>query len=95
MEKHPKVKKKVKEIIRSYSDVFAEPGQEVGETNLLEFNIELVEDTKPHKARVRPLNPKQRAELRGQLDQWLDQGVIEETTSPWGSALVPVLRKDG
>merc|ERR1711951_244363 len=92
---HPEAKAKVKSILEKYIDVFAEPGQEVGETDLLEFNVELVEDAKPYKARVRPLNPRQRGDLRAQLDQWLDQGVIEPSTSPWGSALVPVLKKDG
>ena len=29
------------------------------------------------------------------MDQWLEQRVIEPSTSPWGSALVPVLKKDG
>merc|ERR1711867_165837 len=92
---HPEAKAKVKGILEKYIDVFAEPGQEVGETDLLEFNVELVEDAKPYKARVRPLNPKQRGYLRAQLDQWLHAGVIEPSTSQWGSALVPVLKKDG
>ena len=92
---NPEAKAKVKSILEKYMDVFAEPGHEVGETDLLEFNVELVEDAKPYKARVRPLNPKQRDDLRAQLDQWLEQRVIEPSTSPWGSALVPVLKKDG
>ena len=29
------------------------------------------------------------------MAQWLEQEVIEPSTSPWGSALVPVLKKDG
>ena len=55
---HPEAKAKVKSILEKYIDVFAEPGQEVGETDLLEFNVELVQDAKPYKARAHPLNPK-------------------------------------
>ena len=76
-------------------DVFADPGYEVGENNLLELNVELVEDAKPYKARVCSLNPKQRDDLRAHLDQWLEQRVIEPSTSTWRSALVPVLKTDG
>ena len=95
LQKNPTVKEKVKELVSKFKDVFAEPGQEVGQTNLIQFDIELVKNAKPHKSRVRPLNPAQRNDLRRQLDQWLEQGVIEPSISPWGSALVPVLKKDG
>ena len=51
--------------------------------------------SKPVKAKVRPTNPKQRADLREQLDRWVAEDVVEECESPWASALVPVLKKDG
>ena len=85
---HPEATAKVKSILEKYTDVFTEPGHEVGETDLLEFNVELIEDAKPYKARVHPLNPKQMGDLRAQSDQWLEQRVIEPSTSPWGTALV-------
>lgn len=47
----------------------------------------------PVKHRLRPLNPKQRKSLRAQMDLWLKEGVIEESNSPWGSALVPAFKK--
>ena len=47
---HPEAKAKVKSILEEYMDVFAEPGQDIGETDLIEFNIELTEDAKPYKA---------------------------------------------
>ena len=73
---HPEAKAKVKSILEEYMDVFAEPGQDIGETDLIEFNIELTEDAKPYKVRIHPLNPKQRGELRAQLYQWLEQRII-------------------
>ena len=40
------------------------------------------------------MNPDQRANLKEQLDEWIQQGVIKPANSPWASPLVPV-KKDG
>ena len=42
---------------------------------------------------MRPLNPDQKENLRDQKDEWLEQGVIEPSVSPWASPLVPVKKK--
>ena len=44
---------------------------------------------------MRPLNPDQKENLRDQIDEWLEQGVIEPSVSPWVSPLVPMKKKDG
>ena len=44
---------------------------------------------------MRPLNPDQRSNLKDQLDEWIQQGIIEPANSPWASPLVPVKKKDG
>ena len=41
------------------------------------------------------LNPDQKENLRDQIDEWLEQGVIEPSISPWVSPLVQVKKKDG
>ena len=43
---------------------------------------------------MRPLNPIQEKDLKRQISDWLQAGVIEESNSPWSSALVPVCKKD-
>jgi len=40
------------------------------------------------------LNPDQCANLKEQLDEWIQQGIIEPANSPWASPLVPVKKKD-
>ena len=55
--------------------------------------IDLVPGSIPYKSRVRPLNPDQKINLRTQIDEWLEQGVIEPSVSPWASPLVPVKRR--
>ena len=66
-----------------------------GETEVLEMKTDLVPGAIPYKSRVRPLNPDQKENLRDQIDEWLEQGVIEPSVSPWASPLVPSKKKDG
>ena len=40
------------------------------------------------------MNPDQNENLRDQIDEWLGQGVIEPSVSPWASPVVPVKKKD-
>ena len=44
---------------------------------------------------MRLLNPNQRANLKDQLDEWIQQGIIEPANSPWALPLVQVKKKDG
>ena len=44
---------------------------------------------------MRPLNPDQKRNLKDQIKEWIEQGVIEPANSPWASPLVPVKKKDG
>ena len=44
---------------------------------------------------IRELNPKMLKDLEKQMSDWSDQGVMEPSTSPWVSPLVPVHKKDG
>jgi deoxyuridine 5'-triphosphate nucleotidohydrolase len=91
----PAFMRKVKAIIAEFADVFASPDAPYGRTDLIEFNITLAEGAKPKKARVRPLNPKQKASLKAQLDLWKREDIIEDSDSPWASALVAVQKKNG
>ena len=59
------------------------------------WKAELVLGAIPYKSRVRPLNLDQKNNLRTQIDDWLEQGVIEPSVSSWVSPLVLVKKKDG
>ena len=48
----------------------------------------------PYKSRVRLKNPDQKDNLQKQIDEWLEQGIIKPSVSPWASPLVPVKKKD-
>ena len=47
------------------------------------------------KERVRPLNPIMRASLKEQIDLWKEEGITQETSSPWAVAMVPAAKSDG
>ena len=81
--------------ILEQADVFARPGgARVGETSM-EVELKLKAGAKPPQARARPLNPPMLENLREQLRQWQEDGVIEESTSEFSSPLVPVKKKSG
>ena len=91
--KHPDIKKKVKKMIYEYRDVFSSSSP--GKTDLVELDLKLKPGTQPIRQKLRPLNPTMEADLQKQLEDWLSQGVIEGSDSPWSSPLVPVKKKDG
>ena len=95
LKSNPSIRDRVYDLKREYKDIFVSPEQEIGETKLIKLSIKLEDNAKPVRQRVWPLNPKQEADLRQQIDLWEKEGVIEETESLWASALVPVLKKGG
>lgn len=95
LQKNPKAKERLKEMINRFWRVFGEPDMSTGLTDMAEFKIELKEGATPQRAQVRPLNPAQMESLRDQMKIWKDEGIIEETESPWASALVPAKKKGG
>ena len=68
-------------------DVLATHPNQYGETEVLEMKIDLIPGAILYKSRVRLLNPDQKENLQDQIDEWLDQGVIEPSISPWASPL--------
>ena len=93
--KHPEIQREAIEMISEYADVFSEDGEEIGVTNLLEFNIDVILGTKPIKQRTRPLNPTHLASLRKQLDRWEKNEVITPSFSPWASPMVAAKKSGG
>ena len=59
------------------------------------MKIDLVPGVIPYKSRVRQLNPDQKENLRNKIYEWLEQGVIEPSVSPWALPLILVKKKDG
>ena len=47
LQSQPDLQKKVKDMIIKYSDVLSSPEKQIGLTDLIEFDVELVKDAKP------------------------------------------------
>ena len=59
------------------------------------MKIDLVPEAIPYKSRVRLLNTDHKDNLPDQIYEWLVQGVIKSSVSPWASLLLPMKKKYG
>ena len=95
LNKDAELKEAVIKLFLDNFEVLALYPNHYGKTDLLEMKIQLEPGAVPKRSGVRPLNPDQRADLKNQIDDWIHEGVIEPSNSPWASPLVPVKKKDG
>ena len=91
--KHKQIKEQLILGLLANFDCVSVNDSDFGRTSLMTFHIELKPESEPVNQKVRPLNPKQEADLRRQLDDWLTADIIEPSSSPFASALVPVAKK--
>ena len=80
-------------LLLEFDDLFT-TDDTYGRTDLVEHAIH-TGDVPPIKCRHRPLNPALEPNLKEQLNHWLEQDVIEPSTSPWSFPLLAVPKKDG
>ena len=83
-----------KSLIREFQHLFALTLNELGKTSLVQHDIKLNDKT-PFKERHQRIPPHQYEEVRKHLQEMLDIGVIQQSTSPWASPVVLVCKKDG
>ena len=95
LKEHPKIKRKLKSLIYKYSHIFATPEHGVGRTDVMEASIKLKEGTVPVYQKPRVMNPRVEAEFEKQVDDWLKQGIVQPSKSPWSNPVVAVTKKSG
>ena len=81
-------------IVRDFADVFWEvtslpPKREI------EFRIDLIPGARPVVLPPRRMAPKEKAELRKQIEDLSSKGLIRPSFSEWGAAVVFVTKSDG
>ncbi|XP_071745533.1 uncharacterized protein [Lepeophtheirus salmonis] len=70
----------VEELLYRFYGILSKDSSNVGRTEILEFAVDTSEN-EPVKAKVRPMNPAVKESFKGQLQQWIEEGIIEPTIS--------------
>ena len=84
----------VANLLTEFQDVFSQGDNDIGRTNLVEHSINTGTHN-PIKQRPRKHPLGQRNEIKRQVSELLDKGLIEPTDSPWAANIVLVRKKDG
>ena len=83
-----------RKLSEEYQHLFALNLKELGRTSLIQHEIKLNDKT-PFKERYRRIPLHQYEEFRKHLQEMLDIGAIQRSTSPWATPVVLVHKKDG
>jgi hypothetical protein len=81
-------------VVCEFSDVFPEDLPELPPERDVEFVIELKPGTTPISRRSYHMPPNELAELKTQLQDFLEKGFISPSSSPWGCLAIFVKKKD-
>ena len=84
---------KLDKLLYKYRSVFAEDEQELGCATGVEHEIHLTSDV-PIRLPYRHIPPKCMTEVKAHVKGLLEQGVIEESVSPYAAPIVLVRKKD-
>ncbi|PIK60527.1 Retrovirus-related Pol polyprotein from transposon [Apostichopus japonicus] len=84
----------LKELVTDYADVFARSSADLGYTTVAQHKID-TDNARPVKQPARRVPVQQREVERELLQQMLDAGVVEPSSSPWASPIVLVKKKNG
>ena len=82
-------------VIREYLTVFLDDLPGLPPDRQIEFSIELVPGTAPISKAPYRLAPAELKELKIQLEDLLEKGLIRPSHSPWGAPVLFVKKKDG
>ena len=89
----PLQQQQLNELFKEFQDVFSQGDDDLGNTPLLEHEIET--QGPPLRQPYRRQNPAVRREEVTQVQQMLSSNVIRPSNSPWASPVVMVRKKDG
>jgi hypothetical protein len=82
-------------VVCEYPDIFPEELPGMPPDRDIEFIIELIPEIAPIAQRAYRMNPQELEELKRQLADMLSKGLIHPSTSPWGSPVLFVYKRDG
>ena len=81
-------------LLKKFRHAFSQTDADFGCTNLIEHSIKLV-DSVPIRLSDRTIPPNLLPEVRTILEDWIQQGVIKESHSPYASQIALARKKNG
>ena len=85
---------KLQTLLDQYSDIFAKSTLDLGHTTIVQHGID-TGNAMPIKQQPYRVSHSQKASIEKHINEMLDQGIIEVSSSPWSSPVVLVKKKDG
>ncbi|XP_068316274.1 uncharacterized protein [Pyrus communis] len=82
-------------VVRHFPDVFPDDLPGLPPDRDVEFTIELLPGTNPISLTPYRMAPAELRELKVQLQELVDKGFIQPSTSPWGAPVLFMRKKDG
>lgn len=86
--------RQLRELLSEFSDAFAERDEDCTHTNLVLHDIDTA-GAQPIRLRSRHLPLIKRLAAQQKIEEMLQTGIIEPSTSPWAAPAVLVRKKDG
>ena len=81
-------------VVKDYPDVFPEELPSMPPDGDIEFLIELLQGTRPISKRPYRMPANYLQEIKKQIKELLDKGYIRPSSSPWGTPVLLVEKKD-
>ncbi len=92
---YPEAKPALLNLLSQHRQAIALPGEPLGVTNKVTHHIALQPGGQPSYVPSYRLPHSQRQVVQQKVDELLQEGIIQESHSPWNSPLFLVLKKDG
>ena len=93
--KDPELKIESVPVVCEFPDVFPEELPGLPPVREVEFGIELIPGTTPISIAPYRMAPLELKELKTQLQELTDKGLVRPSSSPWGAPVLFVKKKDG
>ena len=92
---YPELRPSLLKLLKKYREVIALPGESLGVTDRSQHHIKLKPGTQPVYVPAYRLPHAQRQVVTDAIEEMLEEGVIQNSKSPWNSPLFLVPKKDG
>jgi hypothetical protein len=84
----------IKQLLSHYPHLFSKP-HDLPPKRTVDHAIDLVPGAPPFRLRPYRYTPQQKDEIEKQIQEMLDSGIVQQSSSPFASPVLLVKKKDG